>query len=97
MPEAELIDHAGLDSAVYLRIYLLWHRARKSSGYWNVIYIHMFVLCSGCFWIQFMKIMPILKQTLPDLESDDGDGFFPMVLVQIPMCNEMEGNTCVSI
>lgn len=23
MPEAEIIDHAGLDSAVYLRIYLL--------------------------------------------------------------------------
>ena len=30
MPELELIDHAGLDSAVYLRIYLL--------GYANIIH-----------------------------------------------------------
>ncbi|KAI3725627.1 hypothetical protein L1987_65418 [Smallanthus sonchifolius] len=42
-----------------------------------------FVLCLGCCWIRFMKIKPIAKQ---DLES----GFFPMVLVQIPMCNEKE-------
>ena len=28
MPEPELIDHAGLDSAVYLRIYLLGYVAR---------------------------------------------------------------------
>ncbi|KVH87622.1 probable xyloglucan glycosyltransferase 12 [Cynara cardunculus var. scolymus] len=48
------------------------------------------VLCLGCFWIRFKKIKPLAKQTLPDLESGDGDGFFPMVLVQIPMCNEKE-------
>lgn len=48
------------------------------------------VLCLGCFWIRFKKIKPIPKQTLPDLESGDGDGFYPMVLVQIPMCNEKE-------
>lgn len=48
------------------------------------------VLCLGCFWIRFKKIKPVAKQTLPDLESGDGDGFFPMVLVQIPMCNEKE-------
>ncbi|XP_071737633.1 probable xyloglucan glycosyltransferase 12 [Rutidosis leptorrhynchoides] len=48
------------------------------------------VLCLGCFWIRFKKIKPIPKQTLPDLESGGNDGFFPMVLVQIPMCNEKE-------
>ncbi|KAI3760725.1 hypothetical protein L1987_51124 [Smallanthus sonchifolius] len=48
------------------------------------------VLCFGCFWIRFKKIKPVPKQILPDLESGDGDGFFPMVLVQIPMCNERE-------
>ncbi|KAK9065671.1 hypothetical protein SSX86_015072 [Deinandra increscens subsp. villosa] len=48
------------------------------------------VLCLGCFWIRFKKIKPVPKQTLPDLESGDKDGFFPMVLVQIPMCNEKE-------
>ncbi|KAD4586262.1 hypothetical protein E3N88_23863 [Mikania micrantha] len=49
-----------------------------------------FVLCLGCCWIRVMKIKPVAKQTLQDLESGDGDGFFPMVLVQIPMCNEKE-------
>ncbi|CAN1185196.1 Probable xyloglucan glycosyltransferase 12 [Linum perenne] len=46
------------------------------------------ILCLGCFWIRFKKIKPVLKQT-DDLESDD-KGYFPMVLVQIPMCNEKE-------
>lgn len=31
MPEPELIDHAGLDSAVYLRIYLLGHAPKELS------------------------------------------------------------------
>lgn len=31
MPELELIDHAGLDSAVYLRIYLLGYACRLST------------------------------------------------------------------
>ncbi|KAL8225444.1 hypothetical protein R6Q57_018001 [Mikania cordata] len=48
------------------------------------------VLCLGCFWIRFKRIKPEPKQTLPDLESGDNDGYFPMVLVQIPMCNEKE-------
>ncbi|MBA0661293.1 hypothetical protein Goklo_005604 [Gossypium klotzschianum] len=46
------------------------------------------VLCLGCFWIRFKKIKPIPKQdAIVDLEEN---GFFPMVLVQIPMCNEKE-------
>ncbi|KAK1413001.1 hypothetical protein QVD17_34679 [Tagetes erecta] len=48
------------------------------------------VLCLGCFWIRFKKIKPVPKQTLPDLESGHNLAFFPMVLVQIPMCNERE-------
>ncbi|KAL4566160.1 hypothetical protein LXL04_030270 [Taraxacum kok-saghyz] len=48
------------------------------------------VLCLGCFWIRFKKIKPVAKQILPDVESGDDDGSFPMVLVQIPMCNEKE-------
>ncbi|KAK7291033.1 hypothetical protein RIF29_05886 [Crotalaria pallida] len=47
------------------------------------------VLCLGCFWIKFKKIKPVAKVTDADLESGD-KGFFPMVLVQIPMCNEKE-------
>ncbi|OIW03421.1 hypothetical protein TanjilG_12018 [Lupinus angustifolius] len=47
------------------------------------------VLCLGCFWIKFKKIRPVAKVSDADLESGD-KGFFPMVLVQIPMCNERE-------
>jgi len=52
------------------------------------------VLCLGCFWIRFKKIKPIPKggDAVVDLESGESKGFsfFPMVLVQIPMCNEKE-------
>ncbi|CAI9775824.1 unnamed protein product [Fraxinus pennsylvanica] len=48
------------------------------------------ILCLGCFWIKFKKIKPVCNQELVDLESGDGNDYFPMVLVQIPMCNEKE-------
>lgn len=47
------------------------------------------ILCLGCFWIRFKKIQPVLKPGDEDLESGE-KGYFPMVLVQIPMCNEKE-------
>ncbi|XP_075497020.1 putative xyloglucan glycosyltransferase 12 [Primulina tabacum] len=47
------------------------------------------ILCLGCFWIKFKNLEPVAKQELVD-ESGDGGGYFPMVLVQIPMCNEKE-------
>ncbi|XP_047321373.1 probable xyloglucan glycosyltransferase 12 [Impatiens glandulifera] len=51
--------------------------------------IDRLVLCLGCLWIRINKIKPIAKQTLADLESNE-PSFLPMVLVQIPMCNEKE-------
>ncbi|XP_068653772.1 probable xyloglucan glycosyltransferase 12 [Aristolochia californica] len=48
------------------------------------------ILCLGCFWIKLKKIKPVPKVEIKDVESGDGGGFFPMVLVQIPMCNEKE-------
>ncbi|MED6130721.1 putative xyloglucan glycosyltransferase 12 [Stylosanthes scabra] len=47
------------------------------------------LLCLGCFWIRFKGIKPIPKDSPLDLESGE-KGYFPMVLVQIPMCNEKE-------
>ncbi|KAI4337089.1 hypothetical protein L6164_015543 [Bauhinia variegata] len=47
------------------------------------------ILCLGCFWIRFKRIKPVPKECAIDLESGE-KGFFPMVLVQIPMCNERE-------
>ncbi|XP_062101122.1 probable xyloglucan glycosyltransferase 12 [Humulus lupulus] len=47
------------------------------------------VLCMGCFWIRLKKIKPVPKNGVLDLETGE-NGYFPMVLVQIPMCNEKE-------
>jgi hypothetical protein len=52
------------------------------------------LLCLGCVWIKWKKIKPIPVNPL--LKSDDDDDVeqsnmgYPMVLVQIPMCNERE-------
>lgn len=44
-------------------------------------------LCFGCFWIKHKKLKPEMDADAYDIE--DGSSF-PMVLVQIPMCNEKE-------
>ncbi|KAK1275229.1 putative xyloglucan glycosyltransferase 12 [Acorus gramineus] len=46
--------------------------------------------CIGWLWIRIARLKPVPKVGVVDLESGDGDGYFPMVLVQIPMCNEKE-------
>ncbi|XWS30329.1 hypothetical protein CRYUN_Cryun24cG0107900 [Craigia yunnanensis] len=45
------------------------------------------ILCLGCFWIKYKKLKPRIEGQVYDIE--DGSSF-PMVLVQIPMCNERE-------
>ncbi|KAM0929345.1 hypothetical protein ACQ4PT_001455 [Festuca glaucescens] len=48
------------------------------------------IQCLGCFYINLKRIKPKLKSSaLPDAEDPDA-GYYPMVLVQIPMCNEKE-------
>ncbi|KAK1643790.1 hypothetical protein QYE76_061595 [Lolium multiflorum] len=48
------------------------------------------IQCLGCFYINLKRIKPKLKSSpLPDAE-DPNAGYYPMVLVQIPMCNEKE-------
>ncbi|MBA0839192.1 hypothetical protein Goarm_004950 [Gossypium armourianum] len=50
-----------------------------------------FMLSLGCFWIKYKKIKPRIKGD--PFESGDVEGCsyeYPMVLVQIPMCNERE-------
>lgn len=52
------------------------------------------ILCLGCFYIRLKRIKPVAKQDdTTDLETGE-QGFFPMVLVQIPMCNEKEVTIC---
>ncbi|KAG6434716.1 hypothetical protein SASPL_106357 [Salvia splendens] len=48
------------------------------------------ILCLGCLWIKLRNIKPLAKHGIMDLESGDAGGYFPMVLLQIPMCNEKE-------
>ncbi|KAL7232494.1 hypothetical protein ACSBR2_010502 [Camellia fascicularis] len=45
------------------------------------------VLCFGCFWMKCKKLKPVIEGEPYDIEDCSG---FPMVLVQIPMCNERE-------
>ncbi|KAM0055536.1 putative glycosyltransferase [Helianthus debilis subsp. tardiflorus] len=45
-----------------------------------------FILGIGCFWIKIKKIKPKIDESY-DVEDADS---LPMVLVQIPMCNERE-------
>lgn len=45
------------------------------------------VLILGCFWIKFRKLKPVARAA--DEESSNAEDY-PMVLVQIPMCNERE-------
>ncbi|CAN0860306.1 Probable xyloglucan glycosyltransferase 5 [Linum grandiflorum] len=51
------------------------------------------VLCLGCVWIKFKRIKPVIKGGDP-FKSGDVEASarynYPMVLVQIPMCNERE-------
>ncbi|KVI02511.1 hypothetical protein Ccrd_019200 [Cynara cardunculus var. scolymus] len=46
-----------------------------------------FILGIGCFWIKFKNIKPVIDGEDYDIEDAST---FPMVLVQIPMCNERE-------
>ncbi|KAH7524253.1 hypothetical protein FEM48_Zijuj06G0099700 [Ziziphus jujuba var. spinosa] len=49
------------------------------------------ILCLGCFWIKFKKIKPKINGDLFKTDDLEKSGYeYPMVLVQIPMCNEKE-------
>ncbi|PON73701.1 Nucleotide-diphospho-sugar transferase [Parasponia andersonii] len=49
------------------------------------------LLCLGCFWIKYKKIKPTIEGEPFKLADLEGAGCsYPMVLVQIPMCNERE-------
>ena len=48
-------------------------------------------LMLGCFWIKFRRLKPAMPlDEKPNAVAED----YPMVLVQIPMCNEREVSTC---
>ena len=49
------------------------------------------IQCIGCVWIKVKNIKPIPKtQSLDTGDAEQPDAGYPMVLIQIPMCNEKE-------
>lgn len=53
------------------------------------------VLMIGCFWIKFRKLKPVATVRYAAADEEKGnvgavEEYYPMVLVQIPMCNERE-------
>ncbi|KAJ8758733.1 hypothetical protein K2173_000454 [Erythroxylum novogranatense] len=49
------------------------------------------ILCLGCFWIKYKKIKPKIDGDAMKSDDNEAPGSeYPMVLVQIPMCNERE-------
>lgn len=52
------------------------------------------VLVLGCFWIKLRRIKPVASMEFPEVTEGDSVEDYPMVLVQIPMCNEREVRKC---
>ncbi|KAL9675288.1 hypothetical protein QQ045_003490 [Rhodiola kirilowii] len=49
------------------------------------------LLCLGCLWIKCKRIKPKIDGDVFEVKDIEGSGYdYPMVLVQIPMCNERE-------
>jgi len=55
------------------------------------------VLVLGCFWIKLRRIKPVASMEYPTKLVGEGVRLedYPMVIVQIPMCNEKEVRTCM--
>ncbi|XP_062109962.1 probable xyloglucan glycosyltransferase 5 [Humulus lupulus] len=49
------------------------------------------ILCLGCFWIKYKKFKPTVEgEPFKNNDLEGAGVHYPMVLVQIPMCNEKE-------
>ncbi|XP_057482786.1 probable xyloglucan glycosyltransferase 6 isoform X1 [Actinidia eriantha] len=48
------------------------------------------VLVLGCFWIEFRRLKPVVAMEYPADSENVNVEDYPMVMVQIPMCNERE-------
>lgn len=98
------IPHTSDVLGLFHIIYVAWLAFRadyiapsvqKLSTFCTVLFLiqslDRLVLCLGCFYIKCKKIKPRIEGD--PFKSDDLEGSnssYPMVLVQIPMCNERE-------
>ncbi|KAF0899834.1 hypothetical protein E2562_024867 [Oryza meyeriana var. granulata] len=98
MPEKQEIEgwlHRAYVAWLAFRTdYIAWAIQKLSSfciALFMVQSVDRIVLCLGCFWIKLRGIKPIADDDHDhDVEAAGDDGYFPMVLIQMPMCNEKE-------
>ncbi|XP_058067864.1 probable xyloglucan glycosyltransferase 5 [Magnolia sinica] len=102
-PDLHIPQKAEIEGWVHM-VYLMWLSFRADyiavpiqalSNFCVVLFLiqslDRMILCIGCFWIKYKKIKPRIEGD--PFKSDDleGSGYsYPMVLIQIPMCNERE-------
>ncbi|KAK7384857.1 hypothetical protein VNO78_30560 [Psophocarpus tetragonolobus] len=102
-PSLHIPRTADLEGLMHL-VYVAWLRFRGEyiappikalSKFCVVLFLiqslDRMVLCFGCFWIKYKKIKPKIDGDPIKVDDIEGSAFsHPMVLVQIPMCNERE-------
>ncbi|XP_039136613.1 xyloglucan glycosyltransferase 4-like [Dioscorea cayenensis subsp. rotundata] len=85
------LPHKAYQAWLYFRVDYLAPLVIVLSRFCTVLFIiqslDRFVLCLGCLWIKYKKLKPSINDLAYDTEDPAN---FPMVLVQIPMCNERE-------
>lgn len=94
LPEATEVQgwtHSAYLSWLSFRSNYIAYPIQTLSNFCVVLFIiqslDRLALCVGCFWIKVKKIKPRIEG---DPYKDDVEHGYPMVLVQIPMCNERE-------
>lgn len=75
MPEPELIDHAGLDSAVFLRIYLIGYSSYILISLFIVSFIILLALLAFLYLFPFIRF-PILHCSCIGKKEKQNEMFF---------------------
>ncbi|RDX78928.1 putative xyloglucan glycosyltransferase 5, partial [Mucuna pruriens] len=102
-PSLRIPRAADLEGLMHL-VYVAWLRFRAEyiappikalSKFCVILFliqsVDRMLLCFGCFWIKYKKIKPKIDENALKFDDIEGSAFnHPMVLVQIPMCNERE-------
>ncbi|KAG5040213.1 hypothetical protein JHK82_012331 [Glycine max] len=102
-PSLHIPRAADLEGLMHL-VYVAWLRFRGEyiappmqalSKFCIVLFliqsVDRMVLCFGCFWIKYKRIKPKIDGDALKVDDIEGSACsHPMVLVQIPMCNERE-------
>eukprot|EP00268_Persea_americana_P042125 TRINITY_DN4211_c0_g3_i1.p1 TRINITY_DN4211_c0_g3~~TRINITY_DN4211_c0_g3_i1.p1 ORF type:complete len:692 (-),score=111.83 TRINITY_DN4211_c0_g3_i1:504-2579(-) len=102
-PDLHIPQTAEIEGWLHM-VYLSWLSLRADyiappiqalSNFCVVLFliqsVDRMILCIGCFWIRYKKIKPRIKGDPFKSEDAEVPGpEYPMVLVQIPMCNEKE-------